>query len=711
MSRGIINSSFENGPSSNGENIQSERHHHNNENPLRSSSYTSHGIIFRRGNKTFRLVRSDNGTSSQSEQVIIYGQIGLCGKDFKSKKGTGNQFKGRRVTSNFKSVSPNTKGRGQSIDPTSNLNYQINFQNQPKQKINLNLPNQIQNQLSESYPNPTLFNAQQTQNNQMASSLNPLPDAKLNSSFDLQKSNQIGTFQKNNFSNTAHDASDTDSKSNDNLICKLKEGTNPMAMDIVNETPEDNIPKENQLPLNNSNDPNLKMSQEAEIWQQQENPTNLKTIQVNQKFSPPNMNQPKQEPQNQMNYPNSYFAEPNKREELNVSIRTQPLNQTMPLDMNEKNAFPQNISKSVIVDANIPVKDSNIQRKNMTQFAISPIQTGMDKNDTNSFANFRRPSTQINNSYIQRYNSFGNEYSLLQGNSNQQKIQRKSYPNYFSRSNTSFNGFGGNDLRRNQSDIYEYKPFGKNMLSVDERLLKEELKEIQQNANQKSQDAVLDTNSDPETKKYNESRMFSFLSLGFGAGAMWLGYYYIFKSSSSIMNKIKSFLNLSWINKPFCLIKNILTSFGSFLKYSFSSLYNTIFGNQFFGGLFSGISMGVKGFFSYTMKYLIIIGFATAILYLIYRNIKKEKISHQIIKEIKEDFIKESQQNLIPITGISEEKIVGTYSEKYGYSQESFRKSILPKLRTIGKKDPYINLFISKINGKNEIIWQYNIMD
>ena len=210
-----------------------------------------------------------------------------------------------------------------------------------------------------------------------------------------------------------------------------------------------------------------------------------------------------------------------------------------------------------------------------------------------------------------------------------------------------------------------------------------------------------------EEHNINYDLIYSLLFGGFSIGALSLGYYYCLKNHILFNRNDETFSNneLSFNN----FIKILFSPFETFYiiitnprKYILESLIL----------LFKNI--GKFLFWDY-LKFTIGIIIISSIGYSLYKKYKEKCLIEKIFNEIKNELkrlydnskLNEEIENYFDI-GISENEIMKKYHHEFNLSQEQFLKRILPKLRARRKNDYNIKIFENIINGRNQLIWQWN---
>ncbi len=210
-----------------------------------------------------------------------------------------------------------------------------------------------------------------------------------------------------------------------------------------------------------------------------------------------------------------------------------------------------------------------------------------------------------------------------------------------------------------------------------------------------------------EEHNINYDLIYSLLFGGFSIGALSLGYYYCLKNHILFNRNDETFSNneLSFNN----FIKILFSPFETFYiiitnprKYILESLIL----------LFKNI--GKFLFWDY-LKFTIGIIIISSIGYSLYKKYKEKCLIEKIFNEIKNELkrlydnskLNEEIENYFDI-GISENEIMKKYHHEFNLSQEQFLKRILPKLRARRKNDYNIKIFENIINGRKQLIWQWN---
>ncbi len=210
-----------------------------------------------------------------------------------------------------------------------------------------------------------------------------------------------------------------------------------------------------------------------------------------------------------------------------------------------------------------------------------------------------------------------------------------------------------------------------------------------------------------EEHNINYDLIYSLLFGGFSIGALSLGYYYCLKNHILFNRNDETFSNneLSFNN----FIKILFSPFETFYiiitnprKYILESLIL----------LFKNI--GKFLFWDY-LKFTIGIIIISSIGYSLYKKYKEKCLIEKIFNEIKNELkrlydnskLNEEIENYFDI-GISENEIMKKYHHEFNLSQEQFLKRILPKLRAKRKNDYNIKIFENIINGRKQLIWQWN---
>ena len=95
----------------------------------------------------------------------------------------------------------------------------------------------------------------------------------------------------------------------------------------------------------------------------------------------------------------------------------------------------------------------------------------------------------------------------------------------------------------------------------------------------------------------------------------------------------------------------------------------------------------------------------TAVFYFIYKKRKTDSLVRKIFDDIKNEL--RSLKRNIPenneeeaCKGINEFQIIQKYSEKYQMGHEEFRKTILPKLKQLRKRDSSVKIAETRKNGQ-----------
>ena len=210
-----------------------------------------------------------------------------------------------------------------------------------------------------------------------------------------------------------------------------------------------------------------------------------------------------------------------------------------------------------------------------------------------------------------------------------------------------------------------------------------------------------------EEHNINYDLIYSLLFGGFSIGALSLGYYYCLKNHILFNRNDKTFSNNELTFNNF--IKILFSPFETFYiiitnprKYILESLIL----------LFKNI--GKFLFWDY-LKFTIGIVIISSIGYSLYKKYKEKCLIEKIFNEIKNELkrlydnskLNEEIENYFDI-GISENEIMKKYHHEFNLSQEQFLKRILPKLRARRKNDYNIKIFENIINGRKQLIWQWN---
>ena len=210
-----------------------------------------------------------------------------------------------------------------------------------------------------------------------------------------------------------------------------------------------------------------------------------------------------------------------------------------------------------------------------------------------------------------------------------------------------------------------------------------------------------------EEHNINYDLIYSLLFGGFSIGALSLGYYYCLKNHILFNRNDETFSNNELTFNNF--IKILFSPFETFYiiitnprKYILESLIL----------LFKNI--GKFLFWDY-LKFTIGIIIISSIGYSLYKKYKEKCLIEKIFNEIKNELkrlydnskLNEEIENYFDI-GISENEIMKKYHHEFNLSQEQFLKRILPKLRAKRKNDYNIKIFENIINGRKQLIWQWN---
>ena len=210
-----------------------------------------------------------------------------------------------------------------------------------------------------------------------------------------------------------------------------------------------------------------------------------------------------------------------------------------------------------------------------------------------------------------------------------------------------------------------------------------------------------------EEQNINYDLIYSLLFGGFSIGALSLGYYYCLKNHILFNRNDETFSNNELTFNNF--IKILFSPFETFYiiitnprKYILESLIL----------LFKNI--GKFLFWDY-LKFTIGIVIISSIGYSLYKKYKEKCLIEKIFNEIKNELkrlydnskLNEEIENYFDI-GISENEIMKKYHHEFNLSQEQFLKRILPKLRAKRKNDYNIKIFENIINGRKQLIWQWN---
>ena len=210
-----------------------------------------------------------------------------------------------------------------------------------------------------------------------------------------------------------------------------------------------------------------------------------------------------------------------------------------------------------------------------------------------------------------------------------------------------------------------------------------------------------------EEHNINYDLIYSLLFGGFSIGALSLGYYYCLKNHILFNRNDETFSNNELTFNNF--IKILFSPFETFYiiitnprKYFLESLIL----------LFKNI--GKFLFWDY-LKFTIGIVIISSIGYSLYKKYKEKCLIEKIFNEIKNELkrlydnskLNEEIENYFDI-GISENEIMKKYHHEFNLSQEQFLKRILPKLRAKRKNDYNIKIFENIINGRKQLIWQWN---
>ena len=205
-----------------------------------------------------------------------------------------------------------------------------------------------------------------------------------------------------------------------------------------------------------------------------------------------------------------------------------------------------------------------------------------------------------------------------------------------------------------------------------------------------------------EEQNINYDLIYSLLAGGFSIGAISLVYYYCLK-------------NKFLFNTNEHVISNNESTFNNFIKFIFSPFEITNLRKYIFESLIILIKkIGNFLFWDY-LNFTFGIFIFCSISFTLYKNYKEKVLIEKIFNEIKNELKRlydnsksnEDIENYFEI-GISENEIIKKYHHEFNLSQEQFLKRILPKLRAKRKNDYNIKNFENIINGRKQIIWQWN---
>ena len=148
------------------------------------------------------------------------------------------------------------------------------------------------------------------------------------------------------------------------------------------------------------------------------------------------------------------------------------------------------------------------------------------------------------------------------------------------------------------------------------------------------------------------------------------------------------------------LLGFIITAFGFLYIYRIFS--EPI--NNFFSLLINLLSNSGAFFLNYWYVIPFILIFVILILFL-YKHSKIKKCCKEIIKKIKSDLKKEN--NNYNNRNLSEDDIYRRYVQDLGINKKKYKKSYLPVIKKLVKKDKNLKLFEDNVDGKKMIFVEY----
>ena len=128
--------------------------------------------------------------------------------------------------------------------------------------------------------------------------------------------------------------------------------------------------------------------------------------------------------------------------------------------------------------------------------------------------------------------------------------------------------------------------------------------------------------------------------------------------------------------------------------------------NNFFSLLINLLSNSGSFFLNYWYVIPFILIFVILILFL-YKHSKIKKCCKEIIKKIKSDLKKENNNYNNNNRNLSEDDIYRRYVQDLGINKKKFKKSYLPVIKKLVKKDKNLKIFEDNVDGKKMIFVEY----
>ena len=408
--------------------------------------------------------------------------------------------------------------------------------------------------------------------------------------------------------------------------------------------------------------------------------------------------------------------------------------------MNENNIFYNELERENLSPINnnmnntsmnydIFQKDfSNLQiQLNRTQPILDEINTSSNQiylNMNNSydnninFQNFnnenRRRTFDNRKSFI-KWNELisNNNLNIMNNNNNQKYINNNNYPNNnnnIKRNNNSQSMINNNDIQNFMNNNNNFENENENYENKNNYIKYNYVKNINPRYN-KPQSIY---NNGPshlilnnEEQNYNCDITYSLLIGGFSIGAICLCYYYCLKNHIFFNRNENSFPNdemsfndfLEFIFSPFKALYIVITNPKKYIFDNFIVLSKNI------------IKILFWDYLKVTLGIFIISSVSYSLYYKYKENCLIEKTFDDIkieLKKIYENNCSNEQVENSFENGLSEIEIAKKYHERFNLSYEAFLLKILPKLRIKRKKDFKIKYFENIINGRKQLIWQWN---